>query len=211
MAFYFRTMEKMANFWMFIPHLFRGFVGLRIYFRMPRSHELVKSLGFDADAESNQNLSFEEVQRRVKYEMERIFFDFVKEMKLFFKIYFFATVFCGILDFINFIIIYYHFGEPGEEYQEMMLMLLALVYFSTNLLWVGFVCMLRRRFPPYMVEYAVQMFFSAGARLEEKVMVWNEIAKAKMQATSEAAMRRLSRGRNDEHEGGQEAGNPASV
>jgi len=61
MAFYFRTMEKMANFWMFIPHLFRGFVGLRIYFKMPRSHEVVKSLGFDTDTESNLNLSFEEM------------------------------------------------------------------------------------------------------------------------------------------------------
>lgn len=143
--------------------------------------------------------------------MERIFFDFVKQMKLSFKVYFFATMFCGILDFINFIIIYYHFGRPGEEYQEMMLMLLALVYFGTNLVWVGFVCMLRKRFPDYIAKYAAQMFFSAGARLEEKLMVWNEIAKAKIQRTSEAAVRRVSRGRNNERGGGQEAGNPASV
>jgi len=144
--------------------------------------------------------------------MERIFFDFVKKMKSSFKVYFFGTVFCGILDFINFLIIYYHFGEPGEEYQEMMLMLLALVYLGTNLLWVGFVCMLRRRFPDYINKYAVQMFFSAGAMVEEKLMVWNEIAKSKMQRTSDAAMRRLSRARNNGQGGdSREPPNPASV
>ena len=108
--------------------------------------------------------------------MERIFFDFVKDMKSSFKVYFFATGFCGILDFINFIIIYYHFGEPGEEYQEMMLMFLALAYLSSTLLWAGLVCMLRRRFPDYMNKYAVDMLFSAGHMVEEKLAVWNEIA-----------------------------------
>lgn len=33
--------------WMFLPHVIRGIIGIRLWTKLPKSHEIVKSLGFD--------------------------------------------------------------------------------------------------------------------------------------------------------------------
>ena len=63
-------------------------------------------------------------------------------MKLLFKIYFTLTIIGGILDFFNFIVVYESFAVKGEEYEELVLMLMTLMYLATNMYWVGWAVML---------------------------------------------------------------------
>lgn len=39
--------DGMGVIWMFLPHVFRGIVGIRLWRKLPKSHEIVKGLAFD--------------------------------------------------------------------------------------------------------------------------------------------------------------------
>ena len=49
--------EGMGVVWMFLPHVFRGICGIRIWLRLPKSHEIVKSLGFDEEYDPDDETS----------------------------------------------------------------------------------------------------------------------------------------------------------
>ena len=116
--------------------------------------------------------------------MEKTYFGFVKESQFWFKVYFFITCLGGIMDFFNFIVIFNHFGEKGNEYSEIVLILLVLCYLGMNLYWIGYGVILRKRFPNYISEYMTQVIFSAGKKIEEKLEVWNTIAENGLQRAS---------------------------
>lgn len=80
--------------------------------------------------------------------------------------YFAATCIAGIMDFFNFLVVYNHFGQKGDEYAEIVLMLLVLSYLGTNVYWLGYGITLQYKFPDYMSKYMVQVLFSAGKVVE---------------------------------------------
>lgn len=85
--------------------------------------------------------------------MERLFWGQIQELQVFFKSFFIFTILSGILDFFNMIVILNHYGNKGEEYQEISLLLLNFVFFGTNAYWVGYVVLLEYKFPIYIVKY----------------------------------------------------------
>jgi len=130
----------MKSFWLFLPHLLRGIIGCRLHGKIPKSHEVVGLLEFDS--ESGVNQGFSAVHKRVRYSMEKAYFGFVKESQCLFKVYFATTCIGGIMDFFNFLVVYNHFGEKGDEYSEIVLMLLTLSYLASNMYWIGYAVML---------------------------------------------------------------------
>jgi len=50
-------------FWLFIPHLLRGFIGLKINSLLPKSHEIIKQLGFQ---DEEGGMSFKKVHLKIK-------------------------------------------------------------------------------------------------------------------------------------------------
>lgn len=73
LLFYVRLIHNMRNFWLFLPHLLRAPIGILIYMKLPLSHDIVKGLDFDT-LESSRNISFDEIHRRTKYNVEKLFF-----------------------------------------------------------------------------------------------------------------------------------------
>lgn len=80
--------SDMGVVWMFLPHVFRGIIGIRIWLRLPKSHEIVKALGFDQEydpdddqsefQDGDSKLGFDAVHKRVKLNIERLFYDHYK-------------------------------------------------------------------------------------------------------------------------------------
>ena len=69
------------------------------------------------------------------------------------KGYFGLTVLCVLMDFVNLMIVLGHFGNPGEEDREMILLMLSIVFFGCNVYWVIWSYQLSDRFPEYISEH----------------------------------------------------------
>lgn len=191
LLFYIRLIHNMRNFWLFLPHLLRAPVGILIYMKLPLSHDIVKSLDFDT-LESSRNISFDEIHRRVKYNVEKKFFGVIQEQKKYFKCYAGLTVTCCILDFFNFVVVLHYFGKKGEEYQEIGLMLLTLLMLGTNVYWIGYIHLIQHKFPHYISKYIQEAFMSVGVLVEQKLEVWNGIAKNRAANVGVRAQRQAS-------------------
>lgn len=119
LIFYFKV-GGMKVIFMFLPHVARGVVGMKIWKALPKSHDIVKQLGFDKeydpDDENSQfqdgesKMSFKMVHKRVKLNIERIFFESYKEYHTLMKAYFGLTVLSAIMDFFAFIVIMRYYG-----------------------------------------------------------------------------------------------------
>ena len=74
----------MGVIWMFLPHVFRAIIGIRIWLKLPKSHEIVKALGFDQEYDPDDDqtefqdgetkMGFDAVHKRVKINIEKLFF-----------------------------------------------------------------------------------------------------------------------------------------
>ena len=151
LMFFVEQITRMKSFLLFFPHFFRGICGFMIHNKLPSSHKIISELEFEED----RGISFDELHERLKFNVERIFFTYVKDTRRLFKIYLALSVLGGIFDFFNFIVVLSYFGRPGEEYQEITMMLLAAVFTGTNMYWFGYCALMQRKFPPYIYKYVI--------------------------------------------------------
>lgn len=77
MVFYLRLISKLNNVWYFLPHFFRGICGLILSKKLPKSHELIKILGFD---EERGPIDFDSAHKKIRYNMEKTYFTYVKDL-----------------------------------------------------------------------------------------------------------------------------------
>ena len=77
---------------------------------------------------------------------------------------------------MNLIVILNHFGVKGEEYQEITLLFLTLIFFGTNIYWAGYVFLLEYKFPRYISKYCVEVLFGVGVLAEKKLKEWSDRA-----------------------------------
>lgn len=155
----------MRSFLLYFPHFFRGVVGIMIHKKLTNSHDFVEALEF----EENRGIGFDEVHERVKFNVERIFFSYVKDTRRLFKIYVAFSLLGNIFDFFNFIVVLAHFGRPGEEYKEITLMLLATIFGATNMYWFGYAFLLQKKFPHYISKYLMEAVRPFGVMIEKKI------------------------------------------
>ena len=73
-------------------------------------------------------------------------------MKNYFKGYFGMTLLGGVFDMINIIVVIQHYGIKGEEYEELMVLILTLIFLSTTAYWAGYVYLLKFKFPAYISD-----------------------------------------------------------
>lgn len=98
-----------------------------------------------------------------------------------FKFYIGFSILGNIFDFFNFIVILAHFGRPGEEYQEITLMLLATIFGATNMYWFGYAFLLQYKFPAYISKYLLEAVRPFGVVIEKKIQTWEMVAKDRTQ------------------------------
>ena len=116
------------------------------------------------------------VHQKVKYNLEKSYFEYVKELQKYFKAYCLFTVISGIMDFFNLVIILNHYGEAGKEYEEMFLLMLTLVFWGCNGYWGGYVYLFYFSFPDYIAKYVNETLFGVGVMVDRRLKKWNDIA-----------------------------------
>lgn len=78
------------------------------------------------------------------------------------------TIICVLLDFTCFIIVLKHFGTPGEEDNEMILIILNSIFGVCNIYWVHWAMTLRHRLPEYMSHYLTDGALGMGSLIAKK-------------------------------------------
>jgi len=73
-----------------------------------------------------------------------------------------------VLDSICFVIILRHFGSPGEEDNEMILIMMCCIYGMCNIYWIHWSLTLRHRLPEYMSVYLKDAAFGIGSHIATK-------------------------------------------
>lgn len=110
-----RIIKDMKSFWLFLPHFIRAPIGFMVWKNLPNSHDIVADLEFDR-LENGRNISFDEIHRRTKFNVEKAFFEIIKKQMKLLKAYGALTVISMIIDIFNLIVILNYFGIAGEEY-----------------------------------------------------------------------------------------------
>jgi len=54
---FFTKVKGMNTFWMFLPHVVRAIVGLKLWKSLPLSHDVVQQLGFDQEYDPDDEKS----------------------------------------------------------------------------------------------------------------------------------------------------------
>lgn len=184
----------MGAVWMFLPHVIRGIIGILLWRRLPKSHDIVKQLGFDKEydpddentefQDGESKMGFDTVHQRVKLNMEKLFFETYAKCQHQLKAYIGLTIFSYIMDLMAFIIVIRYYGEPGQEYAEMTLMAIVTIFLFTNIYWMGQVLLLNFKFPDYIAKYMQQAFFASGAGMSQKLKHWANKSHEKMGRTA---------------------------
>lgn len=135
--------SPMGVFWLFSPHFVRGILGHLINKSLPSSHHIINDLELGEDAVSTdplkkKHLNFEKVRNTIRKNMMQLFFQAFEGSQGMMKAYLMFTIMCICLDFIGACIILQHYGNPGEEDAEVILLMICVTFFLCNAKWVSF-------------------------------------------------------------------------
>lgn len=111
--------------WFFVlhlPHGVRAYFGLELYRLIPLSHEVIEHLKPQTDEESAEQINFEQYDIKVGTAVTQIMVNVYAQTEKKFKLYFWLTIGCIVLDLIDTIVQLYRFGTPGNEYSDLVLL-----------------------------------------------------------------------------------------
>jgi hypothetical protein len=162
MVFYLKLRETMWLAIWFLPHFFRGILGYFINKGFPRSHHVLKDLDF---GEGQDHLNFDKAQKSVRASVQKVFFAIFEDQKNNLKAYLWLTILSLILDIVCFFIVLKHFGVPGEEDNEMILIMMSCIYGMCNLYWIHWSLTLKHRLPEYMSVYLKDAALGVGSHI----------------------------------------------
>ena len=165
--------SRIKNFWFFLPHLFRAILGLIINRKLPKSHELVAALHFE---QVEVNVGFDLAHKKIRTDMQNLFVEKVQPIHRYFKCYLLMTCLAGILDFINLIIVVLHYSMPGYEYEEMTMLVFTIMFWLTNLYWIGFVYLLSFKFPDYIQKNFKKALLGIFSSIDPRLVRFGETA-----------------------------------
>ena len=80
-------------------------------------------------------------------------------MKIWLVIYTICSGLCGLFDFFVLFVVLKHFGDPGDEAAEMVLLMLNITFFLCTFVWASFVVQLKYRVPDYIGKLLMDAMF----------------------------------------------------
>ena len=111
-----------------------------------------------------------------------------KDQSIKLKVYLFLTINCVVLDFVCFVLVLKHFGTPGEEDNEMILIILNSIFAICNIYWVHWTLTLRHRLPEYMSFYLTDGMLGFGSLITKKAKNFGKHAKEGVMQMSKDSM-----------------------
>ena len=132
LIFWIKLIDQMGVVLLFLPHIVRGAVGLLIGRKMPRSHHIVK------DIDLGDQIGFDNIKEAVRISSQNQFVEIAENIQTLLNAYFALTILSLGLDFIVLVSILVSFGNPGEEDNEMILLLLFVINIVCTIQWLSF-------------------------------------------------------------------------
>ncbi|CDW85965.1 UNKNOWN [Stylonychia lemnae] len=161
---FFTFPEQMAFIFMHILHPVRGQVGLIIYRRMPKSHDMISHL----KDFGNDKLKFEEFIAKITEKLKEQMIGFATNMESNLKLYFVFTIICILMDFIEFVIQLIRFGRDGDEFSDMVMMATTCLYLIIDFFYFLWVLQQRHKFPPSIEQYVSKTLYGFTSMMKEK-------------------------------------------
>jgi len=100
----------MAYIFLHVLHAFRGFIGLILNKKLPKSHDIIKEFQVLGD----QPVKFEEFRQKMTAQMRTTMITLAEQNEGLLKTYFIATSVAAIFDIVDFFIQVVHFGHIGD-------------------------------------------------------------------------------------------------
>jgi len=107
---FFTFPEQMAYIFLHVLHAFRGFIGLILNKKLPKSHDIIKEFQVLGD----QPVKFEEFRQKMTAQMRTTMITLAEQNEGLLKTYFIATSVAAIFDIVDFFIQVVHFGHIGD-------------------------------------------------------------------------------------------------
>lgn len=136
-------------------------------------------------AEAGQRQSFEEYASYVEAKLEEACAAMFKNSKDFLIVYFIATILTILLDNVDMAIQFHRFGQPGNDYSEVVLTLAICFLQCTNYIWFAWIMHARMRMPVTMKSIN-SAFLGFTNQFASEVVVNAAKAKAKAQEWRDA-------------------------
>lgn len=101
--------------------------------------------------------------------MMQLFFQAFEGSQGMMKAYLMFTIMCTCLDFIGACIILQHYGNPGEEDAEVILLMICVTFFLCNAKWVSFLFQVHDKFPRYISILIHDAILGIGGKIQTKM------------------------------------------
>ena len=121
--------------------------------------------------------------------MMQLFFQSFENSQKMMKSYLIMTFLCTFLDFVGAAIILQHYGNPGEEDAEVILLLLCVTFFVCNAKWISFLFQIQDKFPRYISILIHDAILGLGDKINTKMSQVGKVVDKKARATGTAFKR----------------------
>lgn len=171
---------KNAFIWFHIVHVARALLGIFLVWKLPRSYQIIDSIGKIKD-EKLERCLFNDLIRENMYKNVT---EVIKGKKLFIYVYFGLTVFNFIFDLVDFLVILSSLSSAISNSKVVLLtyMILASLYITIDLSYIFWTGQLKYIFPPEYLRPIDSVFMGTI----DKAMIKFKLRKPKTDIVDEA-------------------------
>ena len=91
--------SELGAIWLFVPHVLRGYLGLKIMHALPKTHDIIKNASIPPD----EKLSFDRIFELLVQSAREALDHFTSMTKKAMMVYFCLTLICAVIDLILFL------------------------------------------------------------------------------------------------------------
>jgi hypothetical protein len=133
---FFTDPVEMVYIWYHVAHCLRCIIGLMLYNKIPRSHEMAANMSIPLD----DKMSFEKIIHYIQLAARDSLTSFTSSTKHWLLSYFFCTFLCLMLDLVNFFTQVKNFGGVQTAYADLALVIISSLFLYSDwyyILWLG--------------------------------------------------------------------------
>mmetsp|Transcript_22993 Transcript_22993/g.25538 ORF Transcript_22993/g.25538 Transcript_22993/m.25538 type:complete len:191 (+) Transcript_22993:343-915(+) len=162
----------MGFIWMHILHLVRGAYGIFLVIKKtPKTYDLIESISEVQNDQLEEHWGFEKMAKHIRDNFRKYLINILSEDRRFFIVYVILTWINMVINCIDFLIQLIRFGTDGDEYSDLFMIAVVIIFLYTIFNYFFWVMTFYFRIEPKYRKDAMRagMGFAKGLRsnLEE--------------------------------------------
>ena len=188
--------SQMAYIWMHILHLFRGGYGLYLVLKKtPKTYDLIDSISEVHDDQLEEHWGFEKMAKHIRDNFKKYMIDLLSKDKKFYIIYVIITWLNMVFDTIGFLIQLIRFGKKGNEYSDLFMLAVVIIFLYTIFNYAFWVLTFYFRIEPKYRKDTIRAGLGFAEGLKGRIEENYHKAKGKMFPNNQAPNPPLGRNR----------------